>query len=260
MKVFLVGHTMIDADAIDAYLAHIGVSDDRRFAIRHSELAIRSHMDRLVEFEGRLCYKSWEPGLNPNVQRIREDSARYLSNIIESGHGSVLEHATINFVLSDVSRVFTHELVRHRVGTAFSQESMRFVRLDRTAKIRATPYLPDPAREDLMERVNALLEEIERVSALLGLDNPSTNFETKKRITSDLRSFIPMGVLTEIGFSANIRTLRHVIEARTNPGAEQEIRELFGLIAEKCIEFAPHLFADFEHQEDGSWIPLYSKV
>ena len=44
-----------------------------------------------------------------------------LKNIIEVGHGSVLEHATFNFILTGVSRSFTHELIRHRGGFAFSQ-------------------------------------------------------------------------------------------------------------------------------------------
>jgi thymidylate synthase (FAD) len=260
VKVFVIGQTMIDDKEIDRYLEHIGVSTERRTIIRHQGSLIESHMERLVETEGRLCYKSWEPNLNPNVQRIREDTAVYLHNLIESGHGSVLEHATINFIVSGISRVFTHELVRHRVGTAFSQESMRFVRLGRGAEIRATPFLPDVARAALMFKVEALLAEVEIVATTLGLDNPKTSFDIKKKVTSDLRSFIPMGVLTEMGFSANIRSLRHMIEARTNPGAEQEIREIFNAIAEACLAAAPHLFADFERLPDGTWKPLYSKV
>ena len=46
----------------------------------------------------------------------------------DSGHGSVFEHAYVNFIVTDCSRVFTHELVRHRVGTAFSQTSGHYVR------------------------------------------------------------------------------------------------------------------------------------
>ena len=73
--------------------------------------------------------RPWAPGLNANVSKVREDSAEYLRNILKSGHGSVLEHANFTFLFHNVSRVFTHELVRHRAGAAYSQESMRFVRL-----------------------------------------------------------------------------------------------------------------------------------
>jgi len=259
-KVFVIGQTMIDPSTIDAYLLHMGVSPNARLMIYDRELAIQSHMDRLVEVMGRLCYKSVEPGLNPNITKIREDAAIYLHNLIESGHGSVLEHASINFIISGVSRVFTHELVRHRVGTAFSQESMRYVRLTPDARIRLTPSLSDAHRDRLLNRVFDLMTEIDAVNKEIDLDNEKMGFTRKKKITSDLRSFVPMGVLTEMGFSANVRTLRHLIQVRTDPSAEQEIREIFSLIALACIERAPHMFADFECKQDGSWVPLYGKV
>ena len=105
-----------------------------------------------MEFGGRLCYRSWEPGLNPNVTKVRTDQDEYLRNILKQKHGSVLEHISYSFVFHNVSRVLTHELVRHRAGTAISQESMRFVRLDDHAVLvpglgcwtmpSCTPWLP----------------------------------------------------------------------------------------------------------------------
>ena len=83
-----------------------------------------------MEFAGRLCYRSWEPGLNKNVRQVRTNVEDYLDNLLKSMHGSVLEHSFYVFIFHQVSRVFTHELVRHRVGTSISQESLRFVRLD----------------------------------------------------------------------------------------------------------------------------------
>ena len=53
-----------------------------------------NHAQLLVEFSGRACYRSWEPGLNPNVRRIRTDQREYLLNLLSSLHGSVLEHAS----------------------------------------------------------------------------------------------------------------------------------------------------------------------
>ena len=52
---------------------------------------------------------------------------RYFRNIMESGHGSVLEHANFTFLFYGISRSVTHELVRHRAGMAFSQVSQRYV-------------------------------------------------------------------------------------------------------------------------------------
>jgi thymidylate synthase (FAD) len=47
------------------------------------------------------------------------DIDKYINHIRESRHGSILEHASYTFLFYGVSRSLTHELVRHRVGTAF---------------------------------------------------------------------------------------------------------------------------------------------
>ncbi len=63
----------------------------------------------LVEFGGRACYRSWEPGLNPNVSKVRTDQREYFANILRSAHGSVLEHANYSFAIRNVSRVFCYD-------------------------------------------------------------------------------------------------------------------------------------------------------
>lgn len=214
----------------------------------------------LIEVGGRLCYKSWKPGVNKNVTRIREDQAAYLQNILKSGHGSVLEHANYSFIFTNVSRVFTHELVRHRAGSAFSQESLRFVRLDELGI-----FIPDSFREDelLMEHLEEYVENAENLQCDLarhfGLDEPGKSFHEKKEATSFMRRFAPEGLATHIMWTANVRTLRHVIEARTAPGAEAEIRKVFGQVAETMIEEAPALFGDFL-SSDGVYVPEWSKT
>ncbi len=166
-----------------------------------------------------MCYRAWEPGLNPNVRRVRNDHEAYLQNILKQQHGSVLEHASFTFVLHNVSRVMTHEIVRHRPGTAVSQESLRFVRLDEIPF-----WFPDWAREDpeLMKRATALLGQMEEFQLWMaehfGLDDEGVPFHEKKEKTSFMRRFAPDGVATGIVWTANIRTLRHTIEARTDPG------------------------------------------
>jgi len=91
-----------------------------------------SWAENVFEFAGRLCYASWkkEDGEfeNLNLKGIRTGNAIYLKNIIESKHGSVFEHGGLILLFTNVSRVFTHELVRHRAGCAYSQTSGRFVR------------------------------------------------------------------------------------------------------------------------------------
>ncbi len=238
-KVFLVGETRIVENGLKEYLAHIGVPDWKSDASTDTE--------RIVEVMGRLCYRSFEPGLNPNVTKIREHNDEYLANVLRVKHGSVIEHPVINFIFADVSRVFTHELVRHRAGVAISQESLRFVRLDDLGQ-----WLPTVIREDehAVEIFARTFQELERLQVELAeyfkLDVPGTPFHRKKTITSAMRRIAPDGLATTIGWSANPRTLRHVISMRTEPGAEEEIRLVFGRVAEIVSERYPNLFGDYE--------------
>jgi thymidylate synthase (FAD) len=220
----------------------------------------------LVEAAGRRCYQSWAPGINANVTKVREDSTAYLENIVNIGHGSVLEHAMFTFALEGISRVVTHELVRHRVGVAISQESLRYVRLT------DIPFRhPDWIAEDdeLAEDANDIIERIEafqlKAARKAGLDDPGVSFHVKKTKTSDMRRYAPIGLLTGMVWSANVRTLRQTIEARTDAGAEREIRELFTYVGEVMLTEAPAIFSDFERVPvEGSdvpaWVPKRSKV
>lgn len=257
-EVFLVAKPMIDYDGIMAYLEAVGGEG----WWERSAGTLTSDAEMLVEFGGRMCYRSWEPGLNANVTKVRADSAEYLANIVASGHGSVLEHANYTFVFHNVSRVFTHELVRHRAGCAISQESMRFVRLTDDIPI----VIPNWAQEDeeLIEDLVAHVEDAEalqvRMAAHFRLDDEGVPFAEKKAKTSFMRRFAPDGVATGIVWTANLRTLRHVIEMRTAPGAEEEIREVFDAVAMSMCEEAPAVFADFTRTDDGVWTPTHRKV
>jgi thymidylate synthase (FAD) len=212
----------------------------------------------LVEFAGRACYRSWEPGLNVNVTRIRRDRRDYFANILSSGHGSVLEHASYTFALRNVSRAFTHELIRHRAGSAFSQESLRYVRLTDIG------FRVPPALEPLREQVLSIVEQLEefQLSAAreLGIDQEGVPFHVKKEVTSALRRLAPIGLSTDIVWTANVRTLRHVIELRTAPGAEEELRLVFDTVARLMLAEAPLLFGDFARRDDGAWVPEHHKV
>jgi thymidylate synthase (FAD) len=212
----------------------------------------------LVEFSGRACYRSWEPGLNPNVTKIRSDRREYFANILGSGHGSVLEHANYSFAIHNCSRVMTHELVRHRAGSAFSQESLRYVRLTDIG------FRVPPALEPLRGRVLGIVEQLEEfqrsAAAELGIEDGRVPFHVKKEVTSALRRLAPIGLSTDIVWTANARTLRHVIEMRTAAGAEEELRLVFDKIARIVLVEAPLLFQDFARDETGAWVPEHRKV
>jgi thymidylate synthase (FAD) len=256
-SVHLIARPSVDLDGMRSYLAEVGAERwlDRRVAEQAGE---PNSAELLVEFCGRVCYRSWEPGLNPNVTRIRERQDEYFGNLLSSLHGSVLEHATFSFAFHNVSRVFTHELVRHRAGSAFSQESLRYVRLKEIG-FRVPPAL-DPVRDEVIEIIEQLEEFQVTAAEKLGLDEEGVPFSVKKEATSALRRLAPIGLSTDIVWTCNIRTLRHVVEMRTAPGAEEELRMVFDQVAQIGRAEAPNLFQDFTRGDDGTWTPEHRKV
>lgn len=255
-RVFLIARPSIDVEGMRAYLQAVG--GESWLDLRQGEEEGATAGELLLEFGGRACYRSWEPGLNPNVSRIRTDRREYFANILRSGHGSVLEHANYSFALRDVSRVFTHELVRHRAGSAFSQESLRYVRL--TDIGFRVPDALEPVREQVLQIVEQLEEFQVSAAKELGIDADGVPFHVKKEVTSALRRLAPIGLSTDIVWTANARTLRHVIEMRTAEGAEEELRSVFDVVARIMQVEAPSLFQDFARQDDGSWVPEHRKV
>lgn len=253
--VFLIARPSVNLEGMRRYLEAVGGAS---WLERREADAEVNDAELLVEFGGRMCYRSWEPGLNANVTRIRTDPEAYFGNLLRSGHGSVLEHASFSFAFRNVSRAFTHELVRHRAGSAFSQESLRYVRLTDIG-FRVPPAL-EPIRDQVVELVERLEEFQVDAAEKLDLDAEGLPFSVKKEITSALRRLAPIGLSTDILWTANVRTLRHVIAMRTEPGAEEELRLVFDRVAEIAKREAPNLFQDFERSEDGTWAPEHHKV
>ena len=237
--VIKIGETVVDPEALREVLKALGVSDAgrERFMTTHG-----TDGQTLVEFAGRICYQSYEPGLNPNVTRIREDPSAYFKNIMIRGDGSILEHSYVSFALVNISRVCSHEIVRHRVGTAVSQESLRYVR---PPEIKF--WIPDELHDDQREAMEKAVEASERAYRDLESQVPwdQMTMDQKKRLTSALRRVLPDGLATSLIWTANHRTLRWVIEMRTDPSAEVEIRMVFNQIAEICIRDYPYLYSDF---------------
>lgn len=124
IQVECIAHSKVNKDAVRRWLDRLGVSDEYELPDSDSDPAL------LVALAAKRCYNSFEPGLNPNVTRVRKDLADYLDNILKSGHGSVLEHATYTFAIEGLTRVATAELNRHRAGVAVSEASMRYIRFD----------------------------------------------------------------------------------------------------------------------------------
>ena len=256
--VIKIGETRIDRAGVKEMLKAVGVS--REGAGRFEDAP--DNGETLVELAGRVCYESFEVGLNPNVTRIRLNPRDYFGNLLRKGDGSVTEHAMVSFALIGVSRILTHELVRHRVGIAVSQESLRYVRPPELKFWIPDELSPEQATS-MKEAVEQLEEAYRRLEGSIPWD--SMDMDSKKRLTSAIRRILPDGLATNVIWSANHRTLRWVIEMRTDPSAEVEIRMVFDQIAQICKRDYENIYQDFVRKElpdgTGSWKPtLRSKV
>ncbi len=259
-EVFLVAKTELVEGGLEDYLQSIGSPDWAPNAPSGGEA--------LVEAAGRMCYRSWQAydpskpdATNPNVTKVREGNDVYLGNILKVGHGSILEHVSATFICKDVSRVFTHELVRHRAGCAYSQESLRYVRLTDLKFWLPPEVVENPKAVELFNEAVLYAETVQvRLADIYGIEDMK-DFNKKKQLTSMFRRLAPIGLATSIMFTANIRALRHIIEMRTSPHAEIEVRVVFDEIARICKNEWPNFFQDMKPGEsEYEWSFAHSKV
>lgn len=221
-RVYWVGFQEMNDVEVLRYLKDSG-NEEFAGSISAARNAGLKNAEIICSMFAKLCYKSLTLGHNANITKVRdvEDNIR---GCFDVGHGSVFEHVSFNFIAADCSRVFTHELVRHRVGTAFSQNSGRYIRLDQI-DIVFDPIL-EPIRKLCQEKQAYDEQWYTAAVDAIGLKSMA-NFDKKKKITSALRRFAPNGQSNEIAFTLNLRTLRHTIMLRTARHAEWEIRKIF---------------------------------
>jgi thymidylate synthase (FAD) len=238
-KTYLTGYTSLNREGIVSYLADTG-QDDFVSEIDAAYKEGLSDGEVLCSFYAKLCYASLVLGKNNNITKTRAIYDNILATV-DSGHGSVFEHCQLNFVVTNCSRVFTHELVRHRVGSAFSQTSGRYVRTDSISFVH-DPIL-DVAREEIEETLRFIEQQYKKIEEKIGIKDMK-DFGRKKKITSAMRRILPNGQGNEIGFSLNLRSLRHLITLRTSRHAEWEIRVIFNQVYDLISAKYPAIFAD----------------
>jgi thymidylate synthase (FAD) len=213
----------------------------------------------LLKVAGQTCYASFGPKRTYNAK-----ADRYFENQREGGHGSVLEHATFSFLCYGISRSNTHEIVRHRAGTAYSQLSQRYVSGKVLRFVERPEYRDVPSlHRRFCERVDAAWQEYHEVAdELLSLQKEGDSHlsaeratDRRKRVQQTARSVLPNEVETILFMSANVRAWRHIIEMRTDSHAESEIRDLFFRVF-LCLRRAePILFGDYKVESfaDGTY-------
>lgn len=127
--------------------------------------------EALCSFYGKLCYKSLVVGKNANISKTRSVKAN-LESCFDTGHGSIFEHFQLNYVVTNCSRVYTHEQVRHRVGWAYSQTSGRYCRLD-SIDLVWDPIL-DPVKDLWLGGLRTIENLVYLTECKLGLRKPNT--------------------------------------------------------------------------------------
>jgi thymidylate synthase (FAD) len=205
----------------------------------------------LAEFAGRACYQSWR---KPNPATAT--NAGYLAHILEVGHLSVLEHGSVTFYLSGISRSLTHELIRHR-HFSYSQLSQRYVPERDAAMVEPEVIAEDPelhakflaATEASVRAYTELLEGLEKRFA-----DVSDGTARRKQARQAARAVLPNATETRIVVTGNYRAWRHFITMRATEQADVEIRQLAIACLKELKRVAPNVFADFAISElpDGS--------
>ncbi|MDP9497303.1 MAG: FAD-dependent thymidylate synthase [Actinomycetota bacterium] len=196
----------------------------------------------LAEFAGRACYQSWN---KPNPATASNEG--YLRHILEVGHLSVLEHGSVTFYLTGVSRSLTHELIRHR-HFSYSQLSQRYVPERDAAMVEPDVIADDPelhalfvgATDAALAAYTQLLEGLEKKFA--GVDNLTSR---RKQARQAARAVLPNATETRIVVTGNYRALRHFVAMRASEHADVEIRELAIAMLRELQRVAPNAFADF---------------
>lgn len=196
----------------------------------------------LAEFAGRACYQSWK---KPNPATAT--NAGYLAHILEVGHLSVLEHGSVSFYFTGVSRSFTHELIRHR-HFSYSQLSQRYVPERDAAMVEPAVIAEDPelhkrfveAAEASVRAYNELLEGLEQRFT----DEPNATLR-RKRARQAARAVLPNATETRIVVTGNYRAWRHFVAMRATEHADVEIRELAVECLRQLQDVAPSVFNDF---------------
>ncbi len=207
----------------------------------------------LAEFAGRACYQSWS---KPNPATAT--NAGYLAHILEVGHLAVLEHGSVSFYLTGLSRSLTHELIRHR-HFSFSQLSQRYVPDDDATVVAPPVVAGDPELEALLVKAaEASRQAYEKLLAGLEArfaDAPNASLR-RKQARQAARSVLPAATETRLVVTGNYRTWRHFIGMRATEHADVEIRQLAIECLRQLQGVAASVFGDFQTatMADGSEI------
>lgn len=245
-KIYLIGRSQFRAEHFVTFLQSEATQWHRTSGATEPE--------EIVEVAGRVCYMSFGEKQSPR------SNGEYIRNLIEQGHESVLEHVTWTFLLTGVSRAFTHQLVRHRVGFAFSQLSQQYHEENAATFIEPAHLKRSPAaikawRDAIavsQEAYRTILDSLKELNGTPGLDLQQKEF--KRAIRSAARSVLPNATETKLVMTVNARALRYFFKVRGSIPGDLEMRQVAAALFDIVTADAPSLFSDFRFEtlSDGS--------
>jgi thymidylate synthase (FAD) len=197
-------------------------------------MAITPQAEDVIEKACRTCYLSFHRYKPPS------STTELIKKVIQKGHHSVLEHALATFRIKGGSRVFTHEMVRHRLMSP-SQESQRYVEYGKTKEFEFVipPTIQNTPFKDKFRDVSLKLKDFYEEMVKAGVPK------------EDARYILPNATVSEIVVSANFRELRHIFEVRCVERAHWEIREICLEMLRIMKKEAPIVFWDFVIDEEN---------
>lgn len=190
------------------------------------------NLEKIIAQSARLCYSA--SGIEELDEKLTDESIiKLIKKIIKLGHYSVLEHATFTFAIEGISRVTSHQLVRHRIAS-FSQQSQRYVKINK----EGFPYIiPKSIAKD--DKLNKIFTE-----ATKELDRIYNLFLDYNIAQEDARYILPQAVETKMIITVNARELLHIFRLRCCNRAQWEIRELANIMLKEVKIIAPNIFED----------------
>jgi len=206
-------------------------------------MAITPKAEDVIERACRTCYLSFHR-YNPPTS-----AEELIKKVIRKKHHSVLEHASATFRIKGGSRVFTHELVRHRLMSP-SQESQRYVQYGQTRNFDVV-VPPVVKNSDYHEKYMTLVSEAEQLySEMVAAGLPK----------EDARYILPNATTSEIVITANLREYRHMFEVRCHPRAHWEIRRICLQMLRILKHEAPNVFWDYEIDEENECVNIIAEA
>lgn len=187
--------------------------------------------ERTVALAARLCYSP--TGLDELKEKIGSgDIRQFIDKIMSLGHHSVLEHASFTFGVEGISRVTSHQLVRHRLAS-YSQQSQRYVsHVDRFATVLPPSVASHEEAKRIFDFTVGVVHQAYKQLVEMGVQ------------PEDARYLLPNATETKVIITMNARELLHFFRLRCCERAQWEIRDMAVGMLKLAKEAAPTIFQD----------------